>query len=170
MKFEYRFFCFIWSRLNRQSALILLLFSRTKNNTKPKTLEQKMKRELHCDTMDLYSEFRYQFEISRIHFTKVSVPIFIIKFEKLIIQIESTNKRTHAAQMLPRARTLSRSLTHRRPSKMYTSERAHGRAFAYLQDFQNDWKRTKEICSRTTKSLCLTHNGLSKVFFSRLRD
>lgn len=124
-----------------------------------------MKRELHCDTMDLYSEFRYQFEISRIHFTKVSVPIFIIKFEKLIIQIESTNKRTHAAQMLPRARTLSRSFAHRRPSQMYTSERAHGRAFAYLQDFQNDWKRTKEICSRTTKSLCLTHNGLSKVFF-----
>lgn len=112
MKFEYRFlFCFIWSRLNRQSALILLLLSRTKNNTKPKTLEQKMKRELHCDTMDLYSEFRYQFEISRIHFTKVSVPIFIIKFEKLIIQIESTNKRTHAAQMLPRARALALSLS-----------------------------------------------------------
>lgn len=122
-----------------------------------------MKRELHCDTMDLYSEFRYQFEISRIHFTKVSVPIFIIKFEKLIIQIESTNKRTHAAQMLPRARTCS--LTQRRLSKMHASERAHGRAFAYLQDFQNDWKQTKEICSRTTKSLCLTHNGLSKVFF-----
>lgn len=156
---------FFWSRLNRQSALILLLFSRTKNNTKPKTLEQKMKRENYIVTQWIYTR---NFDINskyRAYISRKCLYRFLLLNSKNWLFKLSQQISEHMPLRCCRVRTRALAL-------LLTEYQAKcTRASAHMDAPSRIYKIFKMIGSEPKKyalaqqSLCLTHNGLPKVFF-----